>query len=170
MAGKPRQRSKNSSIAMPRPPRYPASMDAMPRRGKDRGHAGRPVPCLRREFNRCCRRFATHRVRARGHGGGGNGDALAPAGLVDLRLDPNPGWPARPRPGGGTDAAHLAPDPGHEAPLAADDQAGAFAWNLAAGPVADLTAHISLSAGYRLPAPRGYVNTASNHQVTLIFL
>ena len=55
----------------------------------------------------------------------------------------------RPYLGGGIGAACVALDNGDGAPLAVDDQAGAFAWNLAAGLSYDLTAHVTLSASYR---------------------
>jgi opacity protein-like surface antigen len=55
----------------------------------------------------------------------------------------------RPWLGGGIGAAYVSLDTGDDAPLEVDDQAGAFAWNLAAGLSYDLTAHVTLSAGYR---------------------
>ena len=77
-----------------------------------------------------------------------SGDALALVGLVTLHLDPDLGWPVRPYLGGGIGAAYVALATGDDAPLKVDDQAGAFAWNLAAGLSYDLTAHVTLSAGY----------------------
>ena len=91
----------------------------------------------------------TDQVQAQGLSSSGNGDAEALVGLVNLDLDPDPGWPVRPYLGGGIGAACVSLDTGDGAPLAVDDQAGAFAWNLAAGLSHDLTAHVTLSAGYR---------------------
>ncbi len=113
------------------------------------GAVGYRFPYLRLELNGSYRRFDTDQVQAQGQSSSGNGDAEALVGLVNLYLDPDLGWPVRPYLGGGIGAAYVSLDTGDDAALEVDDQAGAFAWNLAAGLSYDLTAHVTLSAGYR---------------------
>jgi opacity protein-like surface antigen len=51
--------------------------------------------------------------------------------------------------GGGIGGAYVNLDSGDDAPLRVDEEAGAFAWNLAAGLPYVVTEHVTLSAGYR---------------------
>jgi OmpA-OmpF porin, OOP family len=70
-------------------------------------------------------------------------------GLLNIYLDPDLGVPVRPYLGGGVGGTYVTLDTGDDAPLSVDDEAGAFAWNLAAGLSYDVMEHVTLSAGYR---------------------
>jgi OmpA-OmpF porin, OOP family len=113
------------------------------------GALGYRFPWIRLELNGSYRKFDTDEVKAQGQSAGGNGDASAVVGLFNAYLDPDLGVPVRPYLGGGVGGAYVKLDTGDDAPLGVDDEAGAFAWNLAAGLSYDVTAHVTLSAGYR---------------------
>jgi outer membrane autotransporter protein len=115
------------------------------------GALGYRFPWVRLELNGSYRKFDTDRVKAQGQSVSGNGDATAVVGLFNVYVDPDLdlGVPVHPYLGGGIGGAYVKLDTGDDAPLSIDDEAGAFAWNLAAGLSYDVTEHITLSAGYR---------------------
>jgi opacity protein-like surface antigen len=113
------------------------------------GALGYRFPWVRLELNGSYRKFDTDEVKAQGQSVSGNGDASAVVGLFNAYLDPDLGVPVRPYLGGGVGGAYVKLDTGDDAPLGVDDEAGAFAWDLAAGLSYDVTAHVALSAGYR---------------------
>jgi outer membrane autotransporter protein len=115
------------------------------------GALGYRFPWVRLELNGSYRKFDTDKVKAQGQSVSGNGDATAVVGLFNVYVDPDLdlGVPVHPYLGGGIGGAYVKLDTGDDAPLSVDDEAGAFAWNLAAGLSYDVTEHITLSAGYR---------------------
>jgi outer membrane autotransporter protein len=115
------------------------------------GALGYRFPWVRLELNGSYRKFDTDKVKAQGQSVSGNGDATAVVGLFNVYVDPDLdlGVPVHPYLGGGIGGAYVKLDTGDDAPLSIDDEAGAFAWNLAAGLSYDVTEHITLSAGYR---------------------
>jgi opacity protein-like surface antigen len=113
------------------------------------GALGYRFPWVRLELNGSYRKFDTDKVKAEGQSVSGNGDATAVVGLFNVYLDPDLGVPVHPYLGGGVGGAYVKLDTGDDAPLKVDDEAGAFAWNLAAGLSFDVTQHVTLSAGYR---------------------
>jgi opacity protein-like surface antigen len=113
------------------------------------GAVGYRFPWVRLELNGSYRKFDTDKVKAQGQSVSGNGDATAAVGLFNVYLDPDLGVPVHPYLGGGIGGAYVKLDTGDGAPLRVDDEAGAFAWNLAAGLSYDVTQHVTLSAGYR---------------------
>lgn len=115
------------------------------------GAMGYRFPWVRLELNGSYRKFDTDKVKAQGQSVSGNGDATAVVGLFNVYVDPDLdlGVPVHPYLGGGIGGAYVKLDTGDDAPLSIDDEAGAFAWNLAAGLSYDVTEHITLSAGYR---------------------
>lgn len=115
------------------------------------GALGYRFPWVRLELNGSYRKFDTDKVKAQGQSVSGNGDATAVVGLFNVYVDPDLdlGVPVHPYLGGGIGGAYVKPDTGNDAPLSVDDEAGAFAWNLAAGLSYDVTEHITLTAGYR---------------------
>ena len=115
------------------------------------GALGYRCPWVRLELNGSYRKFDTDKVKAQGQSVSGNGDATAVVGLFNVYVDPDLdlGVPVHPYLGGGIGGAYVKLDTGDDAPLSIDDEAGAFAWNLAAGLSYDVTEHITLSAGYR---------------------
>ena len=113
------------------------------------GALGYRWPWVRLELNGSYRKFDTDEVEAQGLSVSGNGDATAVVGLFNVYLDPDLGVPVRPYLGGGVGGAYVELDTGDDAPLSVDDEAGAVAWNLAAGLSYDVMEHVTLSAGYR---------------------
>jgi opacity protein-like surface antigen len=113
------------------------------------GALGYRFPWVRLELNGSYRKFDTDKVKAQGQSVSGNGDATAAVVLFNVYLDPDLSVPVHPYLGGGIGGAYVKLDTGDEAPLSIDDEAGAFAWNLAAGLSYDVTQHVTLSAGYR---------------------
>ena len=115
------------------------------------GALGYRFPWVRLELNGSYRKFDTDKVKAQGQSVSGNGDATAVVGLFNVYVDPDLdlGVPVHPYLGGGIGGAYVKLDTGADAPLSIDDEAGAFAWNLAAGLSYDVTEHTTLSAGYR---------------------
>jgi OmpA-OmpF porin, OOP family len=115
------------------------------------GALGYRFPWVRLELNGSYRKFDTDKVKAQGQSVSGNGDATAVVGLFNVYVDPDLdlGVPVHPYLGGGIGGAYVKLDTGDDAPLSIDDEAGAFAWNLAAGLSYDVMEHITLSAGYR---------------------
>lgn len=115
------------------------------------GALGYRFPWVRLELNGSYRKFDTDKVKVQGQSVSGNGDATAVVGLFNVYVDPDLdlGVPVHPYLGGGIGGAYVKLDTGDDAPLSIDDEAGAFAWNLAAGLSYDVTEHITLSAGYR---------------------
>ena len=113
------------------------------------GALGYRWPWVRLELNGSYRKFDTDEVEAQGLSASGNGDATAVVGLFNVYLDPDLGVPVRPYLGGGVGGAYVELDTGDDAPLSVDDEAGAVAWNLAAGLSYDVMEHVTLSAGYR---------------------
>jgi OmpA-OmpF porin, OOP family len=113
------------------------------------GALGYRFPWVRLELNGSYRKFDTDKVKAQGQSVSGNGDATAAVGLFNVYLDPDLGVPVHPYLGGGIGGAYVKLDSGDDAPLRVDEEAGAFAWNLAAGLSYDVTEHVTLSAGYR---------------------
>jgi opacity protein-like surface antigen len=113
------------------------------------GALGYRFPWVRLELNGSYRKFDTDKVKTQGQNVSGNGDATAAVGLFNVYLDPDLGVPVHPYLGGGVGGAYVKLDTGDDAPLRVDDEAGAFAWNLAAGLSYDVTQHVTLSAGYR---------------------
>jgi OmpA-OmpF porin, OOP family len=113
------------------------------------GALGYRLPWVRLELNGSYRKFDTDKVKAQGQSVSGNGDATAAVVLFNVYLDPDLSVPVHPYLGGGIGGAYVKLDTGDEAPLSIDDEAGAFAWNLAAGLSYDVTQHVTLSAGYR---------------------
>jgi opacity protein-like surface antigen len=113
------------------------------------GALGYRFPWARVELNGSYRKFDTEKVEAQGQSISGNGDATAAVGLFNLYLDPDLGVPVHPYLGGGIGGAYVALDTGDDAPLSIDDEAGAVAWNLAAGLSYDVIEHVTVSAGYR---------------------
>jgi OmpA-OmpF porin, OOP family len=113
------------------------------------GALGYRFPWVRLELNGSYRKFDTDKVEALGQSVSGNGNATAAVGLFNIYLDPDLGVPVHPYLGGGIGGAYVELDTGDDTPLTVDDEAGAFAWNLAAGLSYDVTAHVTLSAGYR---------------------
>ena len=114
------------------------------------GALGYRFPWVRLELNGSYRKFDTDKVKAQGQSVSGNGDASAVVGLFNVYVDPDLdlGVPVHPYLGGGVGGAYVKLDTGDEA-LSVDGEAGAFAWNLAAGLSYDVTEHITLTAGYR---------------------
>ena len=106
-------------------------------------------PWVRLDLNGSYHKFDTDEVEAQGLSVSGNGDATAVVGLFNVYLDPDLGVPVRPYLGGGVGGAYVELDTGDDAPLSVDDEAGAVAWNLAAGLSYDVMEHVTLSAGYR---------------------
>jgi OmpA-OmpF porin, OOP family len=113
------------------------------------GALGYRWPWVRLELNGSYRTFDTDEVEVQGQSFGGHGDAMAAVGLFNIYLDPDLGVPVRPYLGGGIGGAYVQLDTGDDAPLSVDDEAGAVAWNLAAGLSYDVMEHITLSASYR---------------------
>ena len=113
------------------------------------GALGYRFPWVRLELNGSYRKFDTDKVKTQNQSVSGNGDATAAVGLFNLYLDPDLGVPVHPYLGGGVGGAYVKLDTGDDALLRVDDEAGAFAWNLAAGVSYDITKHVTLSAGYR---------------------
>jgi OmpA-OmpF porin, OOP family len=113
------------------------------------GALGYRFPWVRLELNGSYRKCDTDKVKAQGQSVSGNGDATAAVGLFNVYLDPDLGVPVHPYLGGGIGGAYVKLDSGDDAPLRVDEEAGAFAWNLAAGLSYDVTEHVTLSAGYR---------------------
>jgi opacity protein-like surface antigen len=112
------------------------------------GAVGYRFPWVRLELNGSYRKFDTDKVKTQGQRVSGNGDATTAVGLFNVYLDPDLGVPVHPYLGGGIGSAYVKLDTG-DAPLRVDDEAGAFAWNLAAGLSFDVTQHVTLSAGCR---------------------
>jgi len=113
------------------------------------GALGYRFPWVRLEFNGSYRKFDTDQVKAQGRSVSGNGDATAVVGLFNVYVDHDLGLGIHPYLGGGIGGAYVKLDTGDDTPLRVDDEAGAFAWNLAAGLSYDVTDHVTLSAGYR---------------------
>jgi opacity protein-like surface antigen len=113
------------------------------------GALGYRFPWVRLELNGSYRKFDTDKIKTQGQSVSGNGDATAAVGLFNVYLDPDLGVPVHPYLGGGIGGAYVKLDTGDDAPLRVDDEAGVFAWNLAAGLSFDVTQHVTLSAGYR---------------------
>ena len=103
------------------------------------GALGYRFPWVRLELNGSYRKFDTDKVKAQGQSVSGNGDAAAAVGLFNVYIDPDLGVPVHPYLGGGVGGAYVKLDTGDDAPLRIDDEAGAFAWNLAAGLSCDMT-------------------------------
>ena len=118
------------------------------------GALGYRFPWVRLEFNGSYRKFDTDKVKAQGRSVSGNGDATAVVGLFNAYLDHDVGGGVHPYLGGGIGGAYVKLDTGDDTPLSVDDEAGAFAWNLAAGLSYDVTDHVTLSAGYRISGLR----------------
>ena len=97
------------------------------------GALGYRFPWVRLELNGSYRKFDTDKVKAQGQSVSGNGDATAVVGLFNVYLDPDLGVPVRPYLGGGIGGAYVKLDTGDNSLLSVDDEAGAFAWDLAAG-------------------------------------
>jgi outer membrane autotransporter protein len=137
------------------------------------GALGYRFPWVRLELNGSYRKFDTDKVKAQGQSVSGNGDATAVVGLFNVYVDPDLdlGVPVHPYLGGGIGGAYVKLDTGDDAPLSIDDEAGAFAWNLAAGLSYDVTEHITLSAGYRYlrfeGVDTGDVDDITSHEILI---
>jgi OmpA-OmpF porin, OOP family len=113
------------------------------------GALGYRFPPVRLELNGSYRKSDTDKVKAQGQSVSGNGDATAAVGLFNLDLDPDLGLAVHPSPGGGIGGAYVKFHTGDDALLRVEDEAGVFAWNLAAGVSFTSRDHVTLSAGYR---------------------
>jgi opacity protein-like surface antigen len=113
------------------------------------GALGWKFPWVRLEANVSYRKNDVDGVDAGGLGFDGSGDVSSLVGLVNAFIDLDLDFPVRPFVGGGIGAAYLDVDSGSGSPIEIDDEAGAFAWNLAGGFGVDLAESVTLTASYR---------------------